>query len=354
MHYGAQSKHTEPTMNAHRLIDALVRQTMVLIAQVATSGGARAPLAHVADQVFLDLVAELDRQGISRKVGADMFGLALRSYQRKISRLGESRTDRGRSLWEAVLGYVKERPLVSRAEVLRRFHYDEAALVRGVLQDLSDSGLLFTTGRGPSASYRAASEEELARAQGGSGLDSEGLDALLWVLVYREGPLEAGELARRASMQEAVVDAALGRLVAAGRAERVESAGAVRYRSAELVVPLGADVGWEAAVLDHFQAMVQTICQRLRGDAPSEHSSEIGGSTYTFVVWPGHPAEQRVRGWLAERRAEASALRASVDEHNAAHGIPSEHTKVMAYVGQSVIREGAADSDESEDDDAAR
>jgi hypothetical protein len=64
-------------MNVELLIDAIFRQTTVLIAQLATHGGARAPLAHVANQVFLDLASELEAQGVSRKVGADMFGMAL-------------------------------------------------------------------------------------------------------------------------------------------------------------------------------------------------------------------------------------------------------------------------------------
>ena len=85
------------------LIQAIVRQTTVLIAQLATSGGSRAPLAQVASQVFLDLVTELERQGVSRKVSADMFGLGLRTFQRKIRRIAESSTERERSLWEAVL-----------------------------------------------------------------------------------------------------------------------------------------------------------------------------------------------------------------------------------------------------------
>ena len=42
-------------MNAQLLIDSIVRQTTVLIAQLATSGGVRAPLAHVANQVFLEI-----------------------------------------------------------------------------------------------------------------------------------------------------------------------------------------------------------------------------------------------------------------------------------------------------------
>src|ERR1043165_7100832 len=95
-------------MNAQLLIDAIVRQTTVLIAQLATSGGLRAPVAHLANQVFLDLARELDAQGVSRKVSADMFGMALRAYLRKIQRLGESSTEHGRSLWEAVYDFIRQ------------------------------------------------------------------------------------------------------------------------------------------------------------------------------------------------------------------------------------------------------
>src|SRR6187549_3076813 len=103
------------------LIDAIVRQTMVLIAQLATLGGGRAQLAHTANQVFLDLVAALKEQGLGNKVIADMFGMALRTYQTKMQRLSESRTDRGRSLWEALLSFLQDRSengAVSRAEIL--------------------------------------------------------------------------------------------------------------------------------------------------------------------------------------------------------------------------------------------
>jgi hypothetical protein len=43
------------------LIHAIVAQTTVLIAHLATSRGIRAPLAQIANQVFLDLAAELER-----------------------------------------------------------------------------------------------------------------------------------------------------------------------------------------------------------------------------------------------------------------------------------------------------
>src|SRR5690349_6100935 len=108
-------------MTIELLIQAIVRQTTLLIAQLATSGGSRAPLAQVASQVFLDLVRELERQGVSRKVSADMFGLGLRTYQRKIARLTESSSERGRSLWVAVLDFVEARQSATRAEILLHF-----------------------------------------------------------------------------------------------------------------------------------------------------------------------------------------------------------------------------------------
>ncbi|HKP59294.1 MAG TPA: hypothetical protein VJV78_21370 [Polyangiales bacterium] len=90
-------------MNVPLLIDAVVRQTTVLIAQLATSGGIRAPLSHIANQVFVELANELAAQGVSRKVSADMFGMALRAYVRKVRRLNDSETEQGRTLWKAVL-----------------------------------------------------------------------------------------------------------------------------------------------------------------------------------------------------------------------------------------------------------
>jgi len=54
-------------MTIELLIHAIVRQTTILIAQLATSRGVRAPLAQIANQVFLDLVRELERQGVSRR-----------------------------------------------------------------------------------------------------------------------------------------------------------------------------------------------------------------------------------------------------------------------------------------------
>src|SRR5882757_7754203 len=112
-------------MNVDVLIDSIVRQTTVLIAQLATAAGVRAPLAHVANQVFVDLTKELRQQGVGQKVIADMFGMALRTYQTKVQRLSESSTYGGRSLWEATLQFIQDKGTILRADVLQRFRNDD-------------------------------------------------------------------------------------------------------------------------------------------------------------------------------------------------------------------------------------
>jgi hypothetical protein len=325
-------------MTIEPLIHAIVRQTTILIAQLATARGVRAPLAQIANQVFLDLVSELERQGVSRKVSADMFGLGLRTYRRKIQRLSESSTERGRSLWDVILEHVRERGLVTRSELLIRFPDDEEALVRSVLHDLCESQLLFSSGSGPNTTYRAASEEELTALQRHRG--TEGADELLVALMYREGPLTVKEIASRAQADPVMIEAALARLCAAGRIEQVDRLGALRYKAGALVIPLGAPVGWEAAVFDHFKAMVTTILRRLSDNQlTAELGDRTGGSTYTIDVWKGHPLADEVYGTLGRIRTSLTELRARVDEFNGKNEIPDSHTRVVIYAGQSVIEE---------------
>lgn len=325
-------------MNIQLLIDSIVRQTTVLIAQLATSGGVRAPLAHVANQVFLDLANELEAQGVSRKVSADMFGMALRAYVRKVSRLSESSTDRGRSLWEAVYDHLSKQSVVTREEVIGRFHRDEETLVRGVLHDLTESGLVFATGSGPRSVYRAATEEELGRMR---QFTQGRVDELLWVIIYREGPVARSTLTKLVGSKATEVDGALERLVGAGRVQRDANHADPRYRATGFVVNIGAEFGWEAALLDHFHALVRTICQKLRLGAESSSADTVGGSTYTFAVWPNHPRREEVLGTLKSFRERLSQLRGDVDEYNEKHGVPADYEQVVVYGGQSVTKQGS-------------
>lgn len=337
--------------NVRPLIDAIVRQTTVLIAQLATSAGMRAPLAHIANQTFLSLVAELERQGIGQKVIADMFGLALRSYQQKVQRLSESATDRGVSLWEAMHGFLQERQVVSRAEVLRRFSRDDQPSVRGILNDMVDSGLVYKTGRGDGTAYRVASAEDMQRLDRDAREAS--VEALAWVTVYREGPIGVGELGELLAVEPESLAHALAQLEGDGRIRREAHADGERYTSDRCFLPAGESAGWEAALLDHYQAMVQAICAKLSGPGEPAAAQRAGGSTYSFDVWPGHPHAAAVYGLLAQQREAVSGLWDRVRAYNAEQG--GERTgardRVTFYFGQWIASE-RQHGDATDDDDA--
>lgn len=318
-------------MDVKLLIDAVMRQTTVLIAQLSTAAGIRAPLAHIADQVFLDLAAAIEEQGVRRKVAADMFGLALRTYQKKVQRLTSSLGERDRSLWEAVLDHLSERPMVSRREIVERFPRDPEGDLAAVLNDLVEQGLVLATGRGPGTRYRLPSEAD--RALIASGEREESLEALTWLSVYRQ-PSTASRLAAQLTVEEAAVKRALASLQADGRV--LEKDG--MFSAESCVVPVGAEAGWEAAVFDHFAAMSRAVAAKLRRGRPrSEQDDVVGGATLTFEVPKGSELEPEVLGMLARVRAQANELwQRSQELHERQPTAPEERIKVTFYFGQNV------------------
>jgi hypothetical protein len=328
-------------MNAKLLIDAITRQTMVLIGQLATTAGLRAPLAHVANQVFLDLVDTIESQGVSRKVAADMFGLALRSYQLKVQRLSESATDRRRSLWEAVFAFICEEGVVGREKVLMRFCHDDERSVRGILHDLVESGLVFKTGSRDRTSYRAASDEELSQLVDREERDS--MTGVAFVAVYHHGPITVPDLAARLQIEEGAARDAIERLRSEGRITRHEAEGEdaePTYDCDVCVIPMDSPVGWEAALFDHFKAMVTAIQVKLRESRRATLPGDVvGGSTYRFELWEDHPRQEEVLGLLAEIRERVSSLREEVTSYRDESPPPDGETyKVTFYCGQAVVR----------------
>jgi hypothetical protein len=327
-------------MNPRVLIDALVRQTTVLIASISTAEGVRSPLGHIANEVFSGLVAELENQGHSNKVIADMFGMALRSYRQKVQRLGESATTRGVTLWSAVQRFLSERGSASRREVVKNFRHDEEASIRGILSDLVESGLVLRSGRGEDTHYRVATDEELRDL--GTFAESrpeESNAAVLWVHIYREGPLNRERLAELVPLPEAALDSALEVLIADGRVRRERSGQDERFITEEVLIPVGEAAGWEAAIIDHHRALVNAIAAKVKAGARgSSATDEVGGTTLTFDLWPGHPHEREVRALLRSTRAQVLSLWDSVMEYNRRNPRPDAY-QLSFYCGQYLVRE---------------
>jgi hypothetical protein len=323
-------------MNTKLLVDAIVHQTTVLIAQLSTAAGIRAPLAHIADQVFLELSREIEAQGVSRKVAADMFGLAIRTYQKKVQRVTESVSVRDRTLWQAALDHLESSGSTTRREILQHFQRDDPIVVGSVLSDLVSSGLVYRTGSGDSAIFGITREHDLARALREQRRES--LAPVVWLLVYRSGKSTLAALCEQLQVESDAIVEALGLLEAQGEVQRIVEGETTLYRAAAFVVPVGAEHGWEAAVFDHFQAVVRAISSKVqKGQARSAHDNVTGGATLCFDVHPGHPYREEVLGLLKRVRGEVNELWNQVQAYNQENPIP-EDTKmeVSFYFGQCV------------------
>jgi hypothetical protein len=319
-------------MNPSLLITTVVQQTMVFIAQLATAGGVRAPLVTVADRVFLELTRELVAQGVKKKVIADMFGMGLRTYQRRLQSAAESNTVVGRTVWEAVFQYLKENEPVSSAAILRRFASDDPEIVTGILNDFVNSSIAYRTGRQESAVYRLASEADFADDE----VRQESNLYLVWLSVFRNGPSTAPEVAAHTGLAAASVDTALTRLLEQLRIRAVSTEPAVRYCSDRFEVPTDSPHGFEAAMLDHFQAMITTLTLKLHPPEPALDKEAIGGSTWSFDVWAGHPLEAEAKTLLKRVRLMVEDLRARIDHFNQAAARPSQVDNVVVYLGQYI------------------
>jgi hypothetical protein len=318
-------------MDAKLLIDSILRETVVLIAQLATASGIRAPLAHMADEVFLELSAELEAQGVSRKVVADMFGLALRGYQKRVHRLRELSTSSGQTLWQAVLETLQGQGPMSRRDLFRRFRKDDPAALGAVLTDLTSSGLAYRTGSGEGALYGVSREEDRLRLAREGTIETAA--ALLWLEIARHPAATAEQLAELLPIPETAREEALRQLVDDGRVSFVNE----RYRSDAALIPVGAEAGWEAAVFDHYRSVCAAIAAKLRlGSTRSEGADVVGGATLTFDLRPGHPFSEEVRTLLARTRESVNALWERVEKYNREHPDPEEQrVRVTFYFGQS-------------------
>jgi hypothetical protein len=83
---------------------------------------------------------------------------------------------------------------------------------------------------------------------------------------------------------------------------------------------------------------VSALCTKLRlGQTRAAPTDTVGGSTFGFEVWPGHPEYENVLGFLRNLRAQGSELRKRVATYNDAHPAPGEKTRVVTYMGQAVM-----------------
>jgi hypothetical protein len=324
-------------MDAPRLIDAILRHTTTFVAQLSTAAGLRAPLAHIADQVFLELSKELEAQGVSRKVVASMFGMALRGYQRKVQRLTESVSIKGKTLWEAVVEHLDSHGATLRYDLNRRFEADGDEHVAAVLHDLTASGVVYCTGRGDTAVYGLSSiqdrERILMRTRG------ERLKIAAWYAIFRRTRSFA-ELCTEVVDDPQELRTCVNELISEGlvHANGLPLTDATELSSQRFLVPVGAELGWEVAVFDHFRAVLDAIATKLRlRFEDAEAAKWVGGATLVFDLHQHHPMQDEVLGLLTRVRKDVNDVWARVSSYNQEHPIDAEALIPLTfYFGQNV------------------
>lgn len=262
---------------------------------------------------------------IRRRVAADMFGMAPRAYLRKVRRAEQSVTDHGYSLWQAVYEFVASTSGIELSALIQRFHRDDEGVLRGVLSDLRDSGLVAVSGRGSSAVLTASSGRELGArlAQG-----SPASDELVWAVIYREGPLVRESLQQFVGLTDRELDAILGRLKDDNRIYERPKRDRILLCSAATVPNLETPERWEAAIFEHYRAAVRTLSTLLS----RPQAENTAAATVTFDVGPGHPLEPEVERLFVRFRAEAETLRARVAAHNQTQ-VGGKPERVALYLG---------------------
>jgi hypothetical protein len=223
---------------------------------------------------------------------------------------------------------------------MERFSRDGARDVVGVLTDLVNSGLLHASGRGASAVYGVTTDAE--RKLYAEAAERDALDVLAWATLRKESVRTPRDLAEALRLDVNAAHAAVQRLVDQGRVTRAGEGDGAALEAVPLMIPLGAEFGWETAVLDHFAAMANAIGAKLRaGSTRSAEADAVGGTTLSFNLREEHPLRERVVGLLARTRREAIGLWDEVEAYNVAHPFSDDQaTRAWFYVGQYLEEAG--------------
>jgi hypothetical protein len=164
-----------------------------------------------------------------------------------------------------------------------------------------------------------------------------------WLRIFLGDERTEDALAAYLNLDVELVRGAVRLLEADGRVRREDDG---LLLAENVVIPVGASEGWEAAILDHFRAVATAIAFKAAAGAQSTPTDEIGGTTLSFSVYPGHPFDEEVRGLLGSVRSRIHELWTKASAHNAEHPVPENATQVLFYVGQLVTDAEADGPDE--------
>jgi len=325
------------------LIDGVARQSVRLIAHIATFAG-RSRLSGLTEQMFGWMVTALREEcDLNHGVIQSMLALPRSTYFDRLSRRSES--GHGVNLWLAILLQFQRRapaPLSVEelAQILPRV--DEHSL-RGILADLQKQELIAcATGGASNLAWERFAIVDAERVKTVIDCALEDISSMLLVAVYQNGPIGVSALAERLGLAVAEIEDGLLDLNDRGLIDVDRSNGAERWDCKGLDIAFENVEAWHAAVYDHVHAVVNAVIGKLRSEKTQAcMEDEVGGSTFSYEVWPGHPHEKRVGALFKKVRAEGNQLLEELrvfEQSEAAKAKPpaAQRRKVVFYCGQAV------------------
>lgn len=304
---------------------------MVMIARLSTARGIRAPLGHVANQVFLDLAGSLQSQGVRHKVIADMFGLTLGAYHGKLRRLQSESESRKRSVWENVIRFLESHKTVRRSELMHRFRFEDPLVLGSVLQDLVNSEIGFREDEGGDVIYGLHAPDSFAPP---GNLDAEALALSVWVTVHRLGPMTFASLRDHLPMlSETQIKASLETLRKEQRVQKCVEKGAVLYAGTDIFIDGDSDAERIGAMIDHYGAVINTLCRSAEESLKTSERKTARGSTYHFDLNAHHVLRDEVLAFFEHVRKQGAELLERVDAENARHTPNASLNRLVFYCG---------------------
>jgi len=325
-------------MNFSNLVERIVPLVAELFATLASRDPLRMHFADIAGKTLLDIVQTLRSDGISQEAIAASLEMTITGFRAKMKKLAQEFEevdavpgDAGpRTLLERVHGFVYEeggdRVGTRYQDIADAFRGVKPDSLRGVLHFLVQSGVLSVTGRGATREYRTIPQR---RADSASLADAV-------VMLYRDGPMTVAELAHRLEVPTATARRFVERLEGEGRLEPGGGpTGETTYKATSYHVPMGSADGYEAALWDHFQAVVRSVNKKVRLGRYNASLHDVnGGTTFSFDVAEDSELFEELSGFLQSMRVQMEAWRERALEEVPPPGTSSK--RVTIYTGQMV------------------
>lgn len=309
-----------------------------LFATLKVNDPLRMDFAGIAQKTVLDIVEGLRTEGLTNHEIAAALDLSMAGFYRKLKDLREtySADDAGArrrmTLWEQLYELVLERSGGDARQPVRYVTIEQAfpALTAErlgtILRYLVRYGHLSVTGHGATREYRLVEREPAGEATYHDAV----------VTLYRDGPLSLTDLATRLDTPEATCRAYIERLGSAGKLETLQTADEpALFRATGYHIEPEASEGYEAALYDHFQAVVRAICKKIRSkDHQARYADLQGGTTFSLDVEVDDPMYAEISGFLAETRVKMERWLDYVTTNPPKTG--QRAVTVTIYTGQSV------------------